>query len=211
MIQLADIYKYKIVLVILALVIVATAIFLYRSKEGPEATRFDNHIEKLNDSFYSDDDGKSIHEKISFFISNISTISFFMTVELYFLKNGQTFIEKLNTTKIYIFHYMEVFNIFTILPIEVVILRYREMIILRYRGMINIPSLDEFPALFVEKFIFILIAIFIGSIIIYVLSISFGRLAISIGKGKASEGLALAIISSMFFTLGIVLVISSFL
>jgi hypothetical protein len=177
----------KATILLLTTVIVAVSVLLKVSKE-PQNRSIDEHFKKIGLSFYDDKDHNhdetSIHQPISFFISNVSTLAFFSTILFYLLENEEGFIDKIPPIGIFTFPIMEIF-------------------IFPYMKVLSLPSMDT--AIYNS----VLFLIFLT--IVYVLSLSFGRVAVSLGKRNANEFMALAIIIWMFTALGIVIVITSFI
>lgn len=186
-------------LMLATIVVVAT---LLKRAERIESTRFDSHFEKIGKSFYADSDQQSIHEPIVFFISSVSTIAFFTTATLFLLKKGEVFIKSAELMKIYAFHYLKIFP-HTLTP--------KEIFNVYHMKVVTVTSVEKFILSFVEEIVYGIIILLMTLIIVYVLSISFGRVAITLGKQKVNDGMALAIFIWMFTTLGIVMVISFFL
>lgn len=121
------------------------------------------HFDKLSESYYKDDEDTSIHVPLSFFISSVSTVSFFTVTTLFIIKNKAFFTD-------------------------------------------NIPFIEKAP--YVGISFFYSIIIFLGLIIVHEFSVSFGRLAVTIGKRTEKPGTALALIIWMFVILGIALITS---
>jgi len=184
----------------LATIVVVT--ILLKRAERIKSTRFDKHFEKFSKSFYDDSDEQSIHEPIVFFISSVSTIAFFTTVTLFLIKKGGVFIKYVELMKIYAFHYLKIF-LSTLTP--------KEIFNVYHVKVVTVTSVEKFILSFVEEIVYVIIISLMTSIVVYVLSISFGRVAITLGKQKVNDGISLAIFIWMFTTLGIVMVISFFL
>lgn len=113
-----------------------------------QSERLDKHFNKITDSYYKDDEKTSIHVPISFFISNVSTVAFFVVAVLFIGQNQDFFTD-------------------------------------------NIP--------YVGILLYCIILIVMISIVIHEFSISFGRLAWTIGKRTEGSGIAFALIIWMFF------------
>lgn len=193
-------YGFIAYLLMLATIVIVAK--LLKRSERIKSTRFDSHFEKIGKSFYDDSDETSIHEPIVFFISSVSTIAFFTTATLFLLKKGGIFIKNAELMKVYAFHYLKIFpRIFT--P--------KEIFNVHHMKVVTVTSVERFTLSFVEEIAYVIIILLMTLTIVYMLSISFGRVAITLGKQKANDGMALAIFIWMFTTLGIVMVISFFL
>lgn len=190
-----------------AIVITVSAVLLYKSHK-PQNKALEEHFNKIGDSFYKDNDETSIHEPALFFVSNVSTLAFFSTVVLYLTNNYPTVVSKLNFTRIFNTPFT---NLFAFPYLEIINFIKSEFFDHSLTSIFIFPYIRIFSFLSIEIFIFYMILIFLALIIVYVLSISFGRLAISLGKRDISEGITLAIIIWMFTTLGIVIIITSYL
>lgn len=59
--------------------------------EKLECKLLNEHFNKLSESYYKDDEDTSIHVPISFFISSVSTVSFFTVTALFITKNKEFF------------------------------------------------------------------------------------------------------------------------
>lgn len=132
-------------MIIIGFVLAATTLFF--TKKNMELNFLNEHFSKIEFGYYSDSEDTSIHVPFSFFISSVSTISFLVVIDLFFINNGDYFVN-------------------------------------------NIP--------FVGIYLFYLVLITISLILVHEISISFGRLATTIGKRTKKPIIALAIVISMF-------------
>ncbi|MCL1047958.1 hypothetical protein L2737_21905 [Shewanella electrodiphila] len=149
-----------VILIVISIVVTITSSYISGKMENEHLKA---HFDKLSEDYYKDNEETTFHVPISFFISSVSTVSFFTVIALFVAKNKAFFTE-------------------------------------------NIPFIEKTPYVGISFFYIILIFMFL--IIVHEFSISFGRLAVTIGKRTKKAATALVLIIWMFVILGIALIAS---